>query len=154
MARITRLCSLGMVCAFIMTTLPGCVLVPFIQAFKETGATEEDRKALLAEEVKKFSDAIMWGSKPQALSVVSDEARDEIAAQLRAIGEDEKIVDAKVDDIKWGDRIFAANVFLKVRFYKVPFYVVKTRIEEQVWEFSVADGWRLKTRSMDSESHQ
>lgn len=31
----------------IPATLSGCVLVPFIQAFKEVGATEGDRMALL-----------------------------------------------------------------------------------------------------------
>ena len=141
-----------MMCALVVTTMPGCVLVPFIQAFKEAGATEGDRQALLAEELRKFSDGLQWGNKTQALSVVSDEAREEIASQLRALGDGDKVVDAKVDDIHWGEGAFSAKALLKVRYYTVPFYVVKTRIEEQHWEFSAGAGWRLQSRVVDSES--
>jgi hypothetical protein len=152
MTKTVRVSCLIMTCALVVTTLPGCVLVPFIQAFKEAGATEGDRKKLLGDEVKKFSDGLLWANKTQALSVASDEAREEIASQLRAIGDAEKVVDAKVEDIQWGEGAYGAKVALKVRYYEIPFYVVKTRLEQQQWEFSVAAGWRLKTRVLGSGS--
>jgi hypothetical protein len=129
-------------------SLSGCVLVPFVQAFKETGVTAGDRKALLGQEVKKFTDAIMWGSKSEALSIVAEESREEIARELGGLSEEERIVDSKVDEITWGDDAYTATVKLKVRFYKVPFYVVKNRVEEQQWNFSVGTGWRLTSRTV------
>jgi len=129
-----------------MLGVQGCVLVPFITAFKQTGVTEGDRMALLPPEVKKYSDALSWGSKPSALAVVADDSRVEISKQLRGLGEDEHIVEAKIDEVEWMESAFKAKVFIKFRYYKVPFYVVKTRLEEQLWEFSVASGWKLKER--------
>jgi hypothetical protein len=123
-------------------------LVPFIQAFKEAGATEGDRKTLLAADVKKFCDAVIWGNRTEALSLVVDEARDPIGAQLRSAAEEEKIVDSKVDEIQWGDGALTAKAFVKVRFYKIPFYVVKTRVEEQHWEFASGSGWRMTAREV------
>jgi hypothetical protein len=152
MRKRVRTISLVMTCACIVATSSGCVLVPFIQAFKEVGATEGDRQRLLGEELKKFTDGLQWGNKVEALSVVSDEAREEVASQLRAVGDSDKVVDTKVDDIQWGEGSFSAKAFVKVRHYTIPFYVVKTRVEEQRWEFSAAAGWRLKSRVVKSES--
>jgi hypothetical protein len=126
----------------------GCVLVPFVNAFKQTGVAEGDRKALLAPEVKKFSDGISWGNKGVALDVVADESREAISKQLRGVGEEERVWECKVDDVIWTDDAYKAKVSVKVRYYKVPFYVVKTRIEEQRWEFSLAKGWKLVERSV------
>jgi hypothetical protein len=129
------------------TSLSGCVLVPFVQAFKETGVTQGDRKAL-GPEVKKFADAIVWGSKSDALAIVADESREEIARELSGLSEEERVVDSKLDDVTWGEDAYTATVKLKVRFYKVPFYVVKNRIEEQQWQFAVGTGWRLTSRAV------
>ena len=45
MTKRVRIGLLVMMCALVVTTTSGCVLVPFIQAFKEAGATEGDRQA-------------------------------------------------------------------------------------------------------------
>jgi hypothetical protein len=119
-----------------------------VNAFKQTGVAEGDRKALLAPEVKKFSDGISWGNKGVALDVVADESREAISKQLRGVGEEERVWECKVDDVIWTDDAYKAKVSVKVRYYKVPFYVVKTRIEEQRWEFSLAKGWKLVERSV------
>ncbi len=126
----------------------GCVLVPFVNAFKQTGVAEGDRMALLAPEVKKFSDGISWGNKSVALGVVADGSREAIAQQLRGLGEEERVWECKVDDVAWSENSYKAKVSVKVKYYKVPFYVVKTRIEEQHWEFSLAQGWKLVDRSI------
>jgi len=125
----------------------GCVLVPFVNAFKQTGVAEGDRMALLAPEVKKFSDGIAWGNKTAALEVVADQSRETISKQMRSAGEEERIWECKVDEVAWSDNAYKAKVSVKVKYYKVPFYVVKTRIEEQRWEFSLATGWKLVDRS-------
>lgn len=126
----------------------GCVLVPFVNAFKQTGVAEGDRKALLAPEVKKFCDGISWGNKAAALEVVADESRETVSKQLRDVGEGERVWECKVDDVMWSEDAYKAKVSVKVRYYKIPFYVVKTRIEEQRWEFSLAKGWRLVERAV------
>jgi hypothetical protein len=128
--------------------LQGCLLVPFIDAFKKTGVAESDRQNLLQPEVKKFTEALRWGSKSDALGVVSSDSRATIAKQLKGLGEEEQIFDAIVEDVEWLQDAYVAKVSLKVKFYKVPYYVVKTRIEEQQWEFSVAGGWKLKERNL------
>jgi hypothetical protein len=125
----------------------GCVLVPFVNAFKQTGVAEGDRMALLAPEVKKFSDGIAWGNKTAALEVVADRSREVISKQIRDVGEEERIWECKVDEVAWSEDAYKAKVAVKVKYYKVPFYVVKTRIEEQRWEFSLATGWKLVDRS-------
>ncbi len=129
----------------------GCVLVPFVNAFKQTGVAEGDRMALLAPEVKKFSDGISWGNKGAALEVVSDEYRETVSKQLRGMGEEERIWECKVDDVTWSEEAYKAKVSVKVRYYRIPFYVVKTRIEEQRWQFSLATGWKLVERTVVEE---
>jgi hypothetical protein len=148
MKNIRLICPILLAAVGVTVSLSGCVLVPFVQAFKETGVTEGDRKALLGPEVKKFSDAIIWGSKTDALTVVAEESREEIARELSGLSEEERVVDSKVDEVTWGENAYTANVELKVRFYKVPYYVVKNRIEQQQWQFAVGTGWKLKSRSV------
>jgi len=122
----------------------GCILVPFLQAFKETGATPADRRALLEPETKKFSDAMLMGRKMRALSLVLPESRETINDQIKEIGEGERVVEAKVDDIQWDDDAWKATVFIKIKYYKVPYYIVESRIDQQQWEFSMSDGWKLR----------
>jgi hypothetical protein len=128
--------------------LSGCVLVPFVQAFKKSGVAESDRMALLPGEVKKFSEGLQWGNKMQALTVVTDDARPVLSEQLRAVPEDERVVESKIDDVAWSESAYKAKVSLKVKYFRAPFFVVKTRIEEQNWRFSLADGWKLTDRSL------
>ncbi len=126
----------------------GCLVVPFIQAFRETGATPADRRALLEPETKKFSDALMLGKRMKALSVVVPESREEIGSQIKELGEAERVVEAKIDDIQWDDDARKATVYMKIRYYKVPYYIVETRMDEQHWEFSMGEGWKLRDMSV------
>ena len=81
--RFSLLC-LALVIAF---SSAGCVLVPFVRAFKETGLTEGDRMELLAPQLKKFSEARLFGNKSQAMELVAPEAQSEISKQLQDINE-------------------------------------------------------------------
>jgi hypothetical protein len=128
--------------------LSGCLLVPFVDAFKKSGATESDRMALLAPEVQRFTEAIGWGNRSEAMSFVVEESRKEISSQFKKLGSEERIVDSKVDDVEWINSAWEAKVAVKVQYYMVPYYVVKTRLEDQHWIFSVASGWKLKQRSI------
>ena len=132
----------------VFSSLEGCVLVPFLQAFKEAGATESDRMTLLAEQVKKFNAAVVWGNRSEAASFVDSEARERIAPQFKEAKEDERIVDSKVDNVEWGEGAREATVSVKTKFYRIPVYVVNTRVEEQRWRFTHSDGWRLTDRSV------
>jgi len=128
-----------------------CLLVPFIDAFKQTGATEGDRMALLPPEVKKFTEAVGWGNKTEAMGLVAEEARKEIAKQLKGVGTEERVVESKVEDVEWFDSARSAKVELKVRYFMVPYYVVKTRTEQQKWIFALSSGWKLKERMVVEE---
>jgi len=124
--------------------LSGCFIIPFVQAFKETGATEGDRMALLEPEARKFADAMVLGNKKLAMTVVMPESRSSISKLIRDRNEEERVVESKLDDVQYSEAARKATVTLKVRYYKVPFYVVKMRIEEQHWEFTMSDGWKLR----------
>lgn len=125
-------------------TFSGCFIIPFVQAFKETGATEGDRMALLEPEARKFADAMVLGNKQLAMTVVMPESRTTISKQIRGRNEEERVVESKLDDVQYTEAARKATVTLKVRYYKVPFYIVKSRLEEQHWEFSMSDGWKLR----------
>ena len=142
---ITVLVALGAI------ALQGCVLVPFVQAFKESGLTESDRMSLLPGQVKKFSGARIFGNNAQALALVLPESRTQVAEQFReertGLGRDEeRIVRSKIDDIEWLDEARVAKVVVAIDSYKMSYLVVNTSHEEQQWEFSGSDGWLLKER--------
>jgi hypothetical protein len=143
---VRTLASLLMV-ALIPTTLSGCVLVPFIQAFKEVGATESDRMALLDKEIKGFNSAIVWGNHIEAASYVAPESQLTLSSQFKDTTEEERIVDTKVTNVVWGDGAREATVQVKTKFYRVPVYVVNTRIEEQKWTWSTGS-WKLVDRTV------
>lgn len=142
-------CSLYIcfVLTFVSAVFNGCVLVPFVQAFKESGLTEGDRMALLPPQVKKFSDARLFGNKGDAMSLVSPEARAEIAKQLQGGDENERIVKSKIDEIEWSDNAYKAKVMVKTDSYRVNQLVVKTSTEEQHWEFKTGGSWVLTERT-------
>lgn len=131
----------------VMTSLSGCILVPFIQAFKEVGATEGDRMVLLNEEVKKFNAAVVWGNHTEAMSFVSSESQLKLAPQFADKEEEERIVDTKVGNVTWADSAREATISVKVKFYRIPIYVVNTRTEEQRWTFK-SGSWKIVDRTL------
>jgi hypothetical protein len=136
------------VLAFIAATaLSGCVLVPFIQAFKEVGATEGDRMALLDKEIKGFNSAIVWGNQTEAASYVAPESQLKLSSQFKDTSEEERIVDTKVSNVAWENGAREALVQVKTKFYRVPVYVVNTRTEEQKWIWS-SGSWKIVDRSV------
>ncbi len=127
--------------------LNGCVLVPFVQAFKETGLTEGDRMALLPPKVKKFSDAQVFGNKTDALDLVAPESRDEIAKQLQSSGVPERVVKSQIDAIEWSEDAYKAKVVVKTDSFAMNQLIVRTLTEEQNWEFQTGSGWLMTGRS-------
>lgn len=136
---------------FAATHLGGCILVPFVQAFKETGLTEGDRMELLAPQIKKFSDARVFGNKSQAMALVASESQAEISKQLQDKNEQERIVKAQVDEIEWIENARKARVVLKVESFTMSQLIVKTKREEQRWEFSPVGGWLMTHRTEIAE---
>ncbi len=131
--------------------ISGCVLVPFVQAFKETGLTEGDRMELLPPQLKKFSDARVFGNKTQALALVTSEAQAEIARQLQNKNDQERIVKSQVDEIEWIEDARKARVVVKVDSFTMSQLIVKTQREEQRWEFSPGSGWLMTGRTVIGE---
>jgi len=145
--RFSLLC-LALIVAFSST---GCVLVPFVRAFKETGLTEGDRMELLAPQLKKFSEARLFGNKSQAMALVAPDAQSEISKQLQDNNEQERIVKSQVDEIEWIDGARKARVVMKVESFKVSHLVVSSKREEQHWEFSPGVGWLMTAREQKVE---
>ncbi|MEN9846437.1 MAG: hypothetical protein RIS36_1584 [Pseudomonadota bacterium] len=141
-----RFITLGMVIAT-SSALSGCVLVPFIQAFKEVGATEGDRMALLDKEIKGFNAAMVWGNHQEAAGYVAAESKLNLSSQFKDTSEEERIVDTKVTNVAWADGAREATVHVKTKFYRVPVYVVNTRTEEQRWTWS-SGAWKLVDRTV------
>jgi hypothetical protein len=130
-----------------LSSMTGCILVPFVQAFKETGLTEGDRMALLPAKVKKFSDARVFGNKTEALSVVAEDSKVEIANQLQTGKERERIVKSQIDNIEWLESAYKARVVVSVESFTMSQLIVQTTSEEQQWEFSAGSGWLLISRT-------
>ena len=142
-ARVVTIC----IALSVSTSLSGCVLVPFIQAFKEVGATEGDRMELLDKEIKGFNAAIVWGNHTEAASYVAPESQLKLSSQFKDTTEEERIVDTKVTNVVWGDGAREATVQVKTKFYRVPVYVVNTRTEEQRWVWNMGS-WKVVDRSV------
>lgn len=143
----------GLVLALAVVSLcSGCVLVPFVQAFKESGLTESDRMSLLGPQVKKFTEARMFGNRTEALSLVMADARPEIAKQLNETSDDERIVKSQIDHVEWIDEARKAKVTVRVDAYKVTQLIVNPVKEEQIWEFTPSSGWQLSARSKVEDS--
>ena len=135
-------------CAVAVTiSSSGCILVPFIQAFKDVGATEGDRMTLLNDEVKSFNSAIVWGNHTEAASFIAPESKLTITAQFKDTTEEERIVDSKVSNVVWSDSARGALVEVKTKFYRIPVYVVNTRVEEQRWAWT-GGSWKLVERTL------
>ncbi|MFN4896414.1 MAG: hypothetical protein ACK5GN_09600 [Pseudomonadota bacterium] len=125
----------------------GCILVPFVQAFKETGLTEGDRMELLPQQLKKFSDARVFGNKSQAMALVATESQAEISKQLQDKNDLERIVKSQVDEIEWIENARKARVVIKVESFTMSQLIVKSKKEEQLWEFSAGSGWLMTRRT-------
>ncbi|MGI6680723.1 MAG: hypothetical protein ACOX3T_04490 [Bdellovibrionota bacterium] len=129
--------------------LDACVLVPFIDSYKQIGVSEGDRQALLPKTLKKFQDFVYWGQYSNALAFAKEDEVMNIRESLKRYKEI-KIVSMKVDDILFEDDSKKATVDIVVSYYKIPQYVVAKEKVREVWEFSLSD-WKIKERVMISE---
>lgn len=146
MQRVSRQAVTRVVCAALLfASLAGCqVAVPFIDSFKQIGATEGDRVQLLAKSIKQFQDARYWDDQTVAMNFFLPDKRMELLQTLRRKQKDERIIESKVDDVTFTDDSKSAEVNVLVRSYKVPYYVVNERTERQTWKFSLSQGWQLE----------
>lgn len=129
----------------------GCIiLAPFIQAWKNVGATEADRMALLTQRLKHFGEALYW-NRGEAALYVDKEADAEVRKTLTMERENIRIVESRVKNIEYSKDVFTADVEFLVRYYRIPFYIVTDTTEKQVWKFHVGDHWYLQKRELSKE---
>jgi hypothetical protein len=130
---------------FILPVLmSSCILVPFVDSFKQAGLTPSDRRALLGKNVKSFHDAMHWGNINEAIHYADTESTDKITDYLQEnAGDEEKIVESKVKSTKFDDGAYTATIEVKTKAYKIPVYVVQERVEREVWKWSMVGEWRL-----------
>ncbi len=146
---VSRGVSVG-VAVLLMLSLSGCFLAPFIGAFKQAGVTQSDREALLPKDVKRFTDALFWGTSGPIMEMVDEPAKKQVSQQVAEATDVERVVESKVVSIDFGDGSYTAQVDLKVRYYRVPYYMVQDRVEIQQWQFSFNDGWQITDRNLNT----
>ncbi len=136
---------------FAVVSLSGCVIfAPFIQAWKNVGATSADRIALFEPRLKRFGEAIYW-SKGEAALFIDKSAPDEVRKTLTTEHENIRIVESRPKHVEYSADTFTAEVELLVRYYRIPFYIVTDSLEHQTWVFHVGDNWYLKDRKIAKE---
>ena len=129
--------------------LDACVLVPFIDSYKEMGVTEGDRQELLAKTLKNFQDYIYWGQYNNALSFADEEKGLDIKKSFNRYKE-VKIVTMKTDDVTFLNSSKEANVNVIVKYYKIPQYIVVDEVVNETWYFNMGN-WKIKERLIVSE---
>ena len=123
--------------------LNGCLLVPFVDSFKESGIAESDRVRLFDKQIRQYKYALMDGRSGRMLKFVDKEKFTDMRKTYRTMFNEQKIVDTKIDYVDFEDESNVAKVDLEVSYFKVPQYVVQSRIESQTWKFELGDGWKL-----------
>lgn len=143
--------SLGllMLASSLIICLDACVLVPFIDSYKEMGVTQSDRQALLPKTLKKFQDFIYWGQYANALSFATEESAEQIRESLKEY-RNFKIVSMSAQDILFSDSSREATAYIVVKYYKIPNYIVVDENVKETWVFSNTS-WKLKERVKVSE---
>lgn len=144
--------ALLLVCLAVTTTsFSGCViLAPFIQAWKNVGATPGDRMTLMGQRLKRFGEALYWG-KGEAVLYLDKEASSEVRKSLTLQREDLRIVESKIKSIEYENDTYTANVEFTVKYFRIPFYIVTDTVEKQVWTFHIGDNWYLQKRELSKE---
>lgn len=144
-----RLLTYILVLALMLST-SGCILMPFINGFREIGATADSRRELLQKRIKAYNLAMRGGDMTLAVSCVekdNQELREEIKAEIRKSKSKEKVVDNEIEYVEFDDDVYKADIEVKIRYYNVPFYVVNEKIEKTKWEFHSSEWW-LKSREI------
>lgn len=132
-----------------LLNLNSCVLVPFIDSYKNIGVTESDRQSLFAKQIKEFQNNIYWGNYNKALTFASEGSALIIKESLKDYKE-KKVVEFKSDDVVFSDSSKIAKAHVVVKYYNLSQYVVKEQHVEETWEFSVGK-WSIKERVILSE---
>lgn len=132
----------------LLSALQGCFLAPTIDSVRRAGVTPASRRGLLPENIKKFHDALYWGTPTEIMRYVDEKGREVISKQVSDMQDKERVVESKVKNIEFDDDAYEAEVNVNVRSFKVGYYVVTDRIEKQTWAFSLSDGWKIVSREI------
>ena len=142
---ITRLIQFSLLIIFI---LQGCILAPTIDSMRRAGMTASSRRSLLPENIKKFHDALYWGSPSEIMAYVDDDGWPEISKQIEEMQDKERVVESKVKNVEFDSGAFEATVNVTVKAFKIGYYIVTDRHEKQTWTFSMSDGWKILHREL------
>ena len=147
---ITRLFKLPLLLSVCL--LQGCILAPIIGSVSDLGVRRSDRERLLAQDVRRFNDALFRGNSVDAVKFASVDVRSKLLESLSARKKDERIVENQIAGINFTDDDgYQADVQVTVKYYRVPFYTVQERSEKQSWKFSLGGGWELIGREENSD---
>lgn len=123
--------------------LTGCVLAPFIDSVKRSGAFEKDRQAALYKDMQTFQTARYWQSPADMGAFIDSDASPNLSQQLSPRRKEERITESEVENVVFAPDSYEADVDIIVRLFKLSSNVVQERKEHQVWKFSHSGGWKI-----------
>lgn len=123
----------------------GCALIAgTVDSVRRAGLTDASRRSLFPAAATKFHEAISWGDIGLAISLASDDYRDELRDQLLRDKDKVKVIDTVIDLSEFEDDAFKALVFVTRRSFTVPFYIANTEKIKQTWHYSMKNGWQIQ----------
>jgi len=123
--------------------LQGCIFVPILDGFNNSGVTSTQRAAKLSKAVKEFQDYVFWGDVEKALNLADPEHRKEINKALLNIPKDERVVETKMLSADYSEDAYDADVVVQTKSFNKNTLTVYERNVSQKWVFYMSSGWLI-----------
>jgi hypothetical protein len=141
--RLRRCLVFGLVAGGLVS-LQGCIFVPILDGFNQSGVTSGQRAAKLAKTVKEFQDYVFWGDVDKALAMAEPEHRKEIGKSLQKLPKDERVVETKMLSADYSEDVYDADVVVQTKSFDKRTLAVHERNIAQKWVFYMGSGWVIK----------
>jgi hypothetical protein len=135
--------ALGVI-AGIFFILQGCIFVPILDGFNNTGVTSGQRAAKLPKAVKEFQDYVFWGDVDKALAMAEPEYRKELSQSLMKLPKEERVVEIKMLSADYSEDAYDADVVVQTKSFDKRTLAVHERNVAQKWVFYIGSGWVIK----------
>ncbi len=141
--RLKRALVIGSVVGAIVS-LQGCIFVPILDGFNQSGVTSGQRAAKLSKTVKDFQDFVFWGDVEKALAMADPDYRKEISKALQKLPKDERVVETKMLSADYSEDAYDADVVVQTKSFDKRTLAVHERNVAQKWVFYMGSGWVIK----------
>jgi hypothetical protein len=117
--------------------------VPFVEGVSKIGLGKNDREALLPQSVQNFQDLIYWNKFQAVGALIKEDVRSVQIKEIMKKYKGYRLVETKTDFLDFNEDSTRCVASVTAKRFKVPFYIVEDYAEDQVWEFTVSDGWKF-----------